>query len=97
MSLVAPPHGGRQREGASGSPRGLATTLRERRVSPAYDGYVAATGYGRALDGLVGRLGVLDFEGYPLVTGAEPRPVPGYPPAAALVVGDEVKAREAKE
>lgn len=92
-------------------PRGLATSLRERRMSPAYDdGFVAAlkagaievvaavtdmagpdvvladgsrirpevvvaaTGYRRALDGLVGHLGVLDSDGYPLVTGAGQHP-----------------------
>ncbi|WP_367322418.1 flavin-containing monooxygenase [Streptomyces sp. HUAS ZL42] len=46
------------------------------RVSP--DAVVAATGYVRALDGLVGHLGVLDDRGLPVVNGARtPDKAPG--------------------
>ena len=46
------------------------------RISP--DAVVAATGYVRALDGLVGHLGVLDERGLPLAHGARaPKDAPG--------------------
>ncbi|MER8221406.1 NAD(P)/FAD-dependent oxidoreductase [Streptomyces sp. NPDC094143] len=46
------------------------------RISP--DVVIAATGYVRALDGLVGHLGVLDARGRPVVHGARtPRDAPG--------------------
>jgi putative flavoprotein involved in K+ transport len=46
------------------------------RLSP--DAVVAATGYTRALEGLVGHLGVLDARGKPVVQGPHsPRTAPG--------------------
>ncbi|MFG3498051.1 flavin-containing monooxygenase [Streptomyces sp. NPDC047928] len=46
------------------------------RIAP--DAVIAATGYRRALEGLVGHLGVLDDQGHPVVRGARtPRHAPG--------------------
>ncbi|WP_053851807.1 NAD(P)/FAD-dependent oxidoreductase [Streptomyces sp. NRRL B-24085] len=46
------------------------------RIAP--DAVIAATGYTRALDGLVGHLGVLDPHGHPVVNGARaPEQAPG--------------------
>jgi putative flavoprotein involved in K+ transport len=46
-----------------------------RRLSP--DAVIAATGYNRDLESLVGHLGVLDEEGMPLAQGAAPPALPG--------------------
>jgi len=57
------------------------------RISP--DAVVAATGYVRALEGLVGHLGVLDDEGRPVAHGPRtPKDAPGLFFKAIIVVFD---------